>query len=123
MEKSFISTNIQDVHEAVNNDYEDNDNDYNNYHFDHNNHNNRNKTTKKRRRIFVRQNLFSDSSAYLGSSSHSEGAQVSKIVLNILDGVGDNGNAHVDQICRGNVKNGCRKLLPVLVNLLHRHLA
>ena len=44
----FISTNIQDVHEAVNNDYDDdNHNDYNNNnHVDNNNHNNYNKTTK-----------------------------------------------------------------------------
>ena len=54
---SFISTNIQDVHEAVNNDYDD-DNDYNNNHDDNDNHNNYNKTTIKRRRIFIRQNLF-----------------------------------------------------------------
>ena len=42
-----FNSNIQDVHEAVNNDYDDdNNNDYNNNHVDNNNHNNYNKITK-----------------------------------------------------------------------------
>ena len=45
------------------------------------------------------------------------------VVLDVLDGVRDNGNAHVDQISRGHFKHGRRKLLPVFVNLLHRHLS
>ena len=51
---TFITTKLQDVHEDKN-DYDDNDNSNDN----HNNYNNENdKTTKERRRIFVRQNLF-----------------------------------------------------------------
>ena len=40
---SFVSSNIQDVHEAVNNDYNDNNN--SNY-VDNNNHNNYKKNNK-----------------------------------------------------------------------------
>ena len=57
-----ITSKLQDVQQADNNDYENNnhhnDNDNNNDN-NYKNHNYPNKTTKKRRRIFVRQNLLS----------------------------------------------------------------
>ena len=51
---------INDVHKHPNNGHNDH-NDHHNY------HNDRNKTTKKRRRIFVRQNLLNRKSTYIST--------------------------------------------------------
>lgn len=47
-----------------------------------------------------------------------KGAQVILLVVHVLEGVADHGDAHVHQVGRGHAENLIRELLPVLVDLL-----
>ena len=44
--------------------------------------------------------------------------EISLLVPNIFEGVGDDGNPHVDEIAAGNLEHLLGELLPVLVDLL-----